>query len=626
MTTAHTAEPKARKPLRLWPGVAAAVVLVLIRFVLPAVAPTAELFGMDASLLAILGGVAIALVIFLWWAFFSRAPWLERLAAFAVIIIAVIATRPFLHISIQNGMMGNMFYIYAVPSTVALALVAWAATARRLADGRRRAALVAALMIGCAVWTLARTDGILGGVADLKWRWTPSAEERLLAQAEKDPPPPAIAPDVSPQPVVAEPVTSSEAKNPALAKSEAATPSKVEPPTPARRDPTGKPAEWPGFRGPDRDSIVHGTRISTDWTSSPPVQLWRRPIGPGWSSFAVQGDLLYTQEQRGSDEVVSCYRMSTGEPVWRHRDAARFWESNGGTGPRGTPALSGGLAYTHGATGIVNALDARTGAVAWSHNAATDAGIKVPTWGISSSPLVVGDLVVVAASGALVAYDMATGAQRWLVKSTGGSYSSPHLVTIGGVLQILLMSAKGTSSVAPADGKVLWTSEWAGTPIVQPAILPGGDLLITTADAMGGLGVRRIGVSQGPAGWTIEERWTSRGLKPYFNHFVVHNGHAFGFDGSILSSINLESGERNWKNGRYGAGQMLLLAEQDILLVVSEEGELALVSATPERFAELTRFPALNAKTWNHPVLVGDVLIVRNGEEMAAFRLPSANR
>jgi outer membrane protein assembly factor BamB len=628
MTTAHIAEHPAPRPLRLWPGVAAAVLLVLIRFVLPAAAPNAEFFGMDATVTAMLGGVAIALVIFLWWAFFSRAPWFERLGAFAVIALAVLVTRPFLDISIQNGMMGNMFYILAVPYTVPLALVVWAVASRGLSYGWRRAAMVAAILAGCAVWTLARTDGIQGSGAALRWRWTPTAEERLLARGEQDPlPPPPATPTASPD-VVAPGTTAVDAKPaaPVAAKPVTATPHVSERPAPIRRDPTGKPAEWPGFRGPDRDSVVHGMRINTDWASSPPVQMWRRPIGPGWSSFAVQGDLMYTHEQRGSDEVVTCYRLSTGEPVWRHRDAARFWESNGGTGPRGTPALSGGLAYTLGATGILNALNARNGAVVWSHNAASDAGVKVPTWGISSSPLVVGELVVVAASGALVAYDLATGQQRWLVKSTGGSYSSPHLVTIDGVPQILLMSAKGTASVAPATGKVLWATEWAGVPIVQPAVLPGGDLLITTASAMGGLGVRRIGVSHGPSGWKVEERWTSRGLKPYFNHFVVHNGHAYGFDGTILSSINLENGERNWKNGRYGAGQMLLLAEQDLLLVVSEEGELALVSATPDNFAELARFPALNGKTWNHPVLVGDILVVRNGEEMAAFRLPPAPR
>jgi hypothetical protein len=143
---------------------------------------------------------------------------------------------------------------------------------------------------------------------------------------------------------------------------------------------------------------------------------------------------------------------------------------------------------------------------------------------------------------------------------------------------------------------------------------------------MGGIGLRRLALAHGAGGWTVEERWTSRGIKPYFNDFVVHEGHVYGFDNSILACVALEDGERKWKGGRYGHGQLVLLADQDLLLVLSEEGELVLVPATTEQFTELARFKAIEGKTWNHPVLAGDVLLVRNAEEMAAFRLATAAR
>jgi len=278
--------------------------------------------------------------------------------------------------------------------------------------------------------------------------------------------------------------------------------------------------------------------------------------------------------------------------------------------------------YTHGATGIVNALDADTGAVIWSRNARNDTGATMPGWGFSGSPLTVDDLVIVPASGRLAAYEMGTGKPRWTQKTHGGGYSSPHLATIDGVEQLVMLSGGGATGVSPADGKVLWEHAWAdAVNIVQPAFAPNGDLLLAAGDAMGGLGIRRLSISHDGAQWRTQERWTTRGLKPYFNDFVVHKGHAFGFDGSILSCIDIETGERKWKGGRYGAGQLVLLPDQDLLLVLGEEGELALVSATPDEHKEIARFKAIEGKTWNHPVLVGDTLLVRNGEEMAAFRL-----
>jgi hypothetical protein len=184
------------------------------------------------------------------------------------------------------------------------------------------------------------------------------------------------------------------------------------------------------------------------------------------------------------------------------------------------------------------------------------------------------------------------------------------------------MSDAGVISIAPSDGKQLWEHQWQGNMIVQPALSADGEVLITSQEN----GTRSIAVTQSAGGWTVKERWTSNGLKPYFNDFVVHEGHAFGFDGRILACIDLKDGQRKWKGGRYGNGQLVLLPDQDLLLVLSEEGELALVGATSDGYTELAKLPAIQGKTWNHPALVGDVLLVRNAEEMAAFRLSRADR
>jgi outer membrane protein assembly factor BamB len=489
--------------------------------------------------------------------------------------------------------------------------------------------MAVAILLACGLFTMLRTGGVSGdGDPDLHWRWTPTPEERLLAQTANEPAELPAAPTTEtasagqPTGSVAAETAASPPGTPGAPASAEASKDAVTQPAPAAT-PEAR-ADWPGFRGSRRDGIVRGVRIETDWSKSPPVQLWRRPIGPGWSSFAVRGDLLYTQEQRGNDEIVACYKVSTGEPAWRHRDAVRFWESNGGAGPRATPTLSAGRVYAFGGTGILNALNAANGAVIWSRNVASETNTKTPMWGFASSPLVVGDLVVVAADATLVAYDLNTGSQRWVGPAHTGSYSSPHRTTIDGVEQVLFLGGAGVISLAPASGAVLWEHAWSGGAIVQPALMANGDVLINAISMNGGVGTRRLAVSRAGSSWNIEERWTSNGLKPYFNDFVVHKGHAFGFDGSILACIDLEDGKRKWKGGRYGNGQLVLLPEQDLLLVLSEEGELALVSATPDQYTERAKFAAIKGKTWNHPVLVGDILLVRNGEEMAAFRLSLA--
>jgi len=221
-----------------------------------------------------------------------------------------------------------------------------------------------------------------------------------------------------------------------------------------------------------------------------------------------------------------------------------------------------------------------------------------------------------------VAYERETGEPRWFGPKAG-SYSSPQLLTIDGVEQILLMTHLGVTSVAPADGRVLWEHSWPGIGIMQPVLTADGDLLVSTIDqGASPIGTRRLAVTRGPDGWTVEERWTSVRLKPSFSPVVAHQGHAYGFDGRFLACIDVAGGERRWKGGRYGSGQVLRLPDQALLLVVTERGELALVEAAPGGFSELARLPAIEGRTWNQPALAGDVLLVRNGEEMAAFRLP----
>src|SRR5262245_15477510 len=373
-------------PLRVWPGVLATVLLLFTRLVLPVLWPNLTIYG-------VLGGFAGAALILAWWLLLSRAPWIERLGAVVLRVAGIVVTWRFVDISISTGAMGGLLPLLAVPP-LAVLFVAWAVLTRRLSTTTRRATMAATIFAACGMWTLVKTGGFDANFDnDLMWRWAQTKEDRLMADASAalPAPPPALSRLESTPPATSENAASlgSAPSTAATADSETATPA------PAHVSQTSQ-AVWPGFRGPLRDGIVHGVHIDADWTKRPPVELWRRPIGPGWASFAVQGDLLYTQEQRGDDEVVACYSVTTGQPVWRHSDATRFWESNAGPGPRATPTLSNGRVYTCGATGIVNALDAADGAVVWSRNAASDTKVKVPGWGFASSPLVVDGVLIVA--------------------------------------------------------------------------------------------------------------------------------------------------------------------------------------------------------------------------------------
>ena len=559
-----------RKPLRLWPGVIIVILLWIVRFMIPAIEPNMTAVG-------ILGGLVGGLAIVIWWAFFSQSPILERWLAIAFTIVALSATSHFIDKSIAHSLMGMMFAIYSVP-VISLAFVVWAVTTRHLSNKIRRITMIATIVIASGFWVLIRTNGMDGEARhDFAWRWAKTSEERLLEKGN---------------------VQSTK--------------------VPLDSATVVKEAEWPGFQGPDRNGIIHGLKIGTDWTKLPPVEMWRQSVGPGCSSMAIHGSLLFTQEQRGEFEMVTCYKLNIGQPVWSHRDSTRFWDSHAGAGPRSTPTISKGRIYTLGATGILNVLDELKGTVIWSRNAAKDTKVKIPVWGYASSPLVTDSVVIVAISGQLLAYDLATGSKRWSGDNGGESYSSPQLLTINGVRQVIFMNKAGATSFDPTNGKELWKFPSQDIQIIQPYQINESDLLLSTGYVKG---MKRVTIKNGSNGWSTKERWSSGELVQNFNDYVVHKGHIYGFEGPYLACFDLDKGNRIWKGGRY-TGELILLADQDLLLILSEKGDLALVKATPEQFTELARVPGIKGRCWNHPALAGNILVVRNSQEMAAFKLP----
>ncbi len=374
------------------------------------------------------------------------------------------------------------------------------------------------------------------------------------------------------------------------------------------------------LRGADRTGQIVDAGIRTNWDEEPPREIWRHPVGPGWSSFIVVGGLAFTQEQRGENEAVVCYDADTGVEVWAHNDVTRFSEAMGSDGPRATPTFYDGKIYAQGATGILNCLDARTGEQIWSTNILEDADVEVLTWGAAGSPLVYDDVVVVNAGGkvaGLIAYDRSTGERAWAVGNGPAAYSSPRLVEIQGTRQLLIFAGDGLMAHDPETGELLWSFPWAPSPKVN-AILPyqldDSRILIASGYGMGGalLDIQREGDQ-----WSAEQIWKTTRLKAKFNEVVVKDDYVYGLDEGVLTCLDLKTGKRMWKAGRYGYGQILLV--DDLLLVITEAGEVLLIPAQPEKPTPIARFQAIEGKTWNHPTLVRGRLFVRNAREAACY-------
>ena len=451
--------------------------------------------------------MVLAAGLLLWWLFASRMRWLDRV--WGVLSLAIGAVLAYLVVD-ESMVMGLLMDAFPLVVTAA---VLWLGIGQMLTPWTLRIGLVAVSLLGWGYFTLIRLDGVDGNLTSTRsWRWSETAEDKYLNEQ-----PQATSNAASQPPVSAEPLVATA-------------------------------ADWPEFRGPARDSRISGVRIVPDWNAHPPKLLWKKSIGPGWSSFAVIGNHVFTQEQRGELEAVVCLALDTGVEIWRHEDKLRFADVISGNGPRATPTFDSGRLYTFGAKGLLNCLDAATGQVIWSANAEKDSAAKTPMWGYSGSPLVAQGVVTVFCGGpdgkAVLGYDAATGQLRWSAGQGKHSFSSPQRWTIDGSEQVLLASEHGLEAFDPATGKLLWEHLWKSEAfrVTQPHILGDRQVLIGTSMTDG---TRLLTLAQDGPKWVATEVWTTMDMKPYFNDFVTHEGFAYGFDGPIFLCIDLATGKKS---------------------------------------------------------------------------------
>jgi len=385
--------------------------------------------------------------------------------------------------------------------------------------------------------------------------------------------------------------------------------------------------DWSDFRGPNRDGHYTTRSVITAWPNGQLTPLWKQPVGGGYASFVTARignlDLAFTIEQRGNQEVVAAYDVATGRERWTSKWSAEFKEFMGGDGPRATPTYFNGYVYAQGAQGELRALDANSGRTIWRTNILDDARASNLQWGMAVSPLIVDDNIIVLPGGSngksVAAYNHRTGAPAWTALDDRQAYASPMLVTIDGVRQILVVSASRMMGLTTDSGTVLWEYPWVTMSDVnaaQPIVIGRNRVFVSSAYDKGAA-VVEVTMSGGRG--AVREIWRNNRMKNQFTSSVLHEGYIYGLDESILACLDAETGAVKWKGGRYGYGQIVLASGH--IIVLTEDGDMALVRATPDKHVELARFPVLDGKTWNHPAFSDGRLLVRNLKEMAAFDL-----
>lgn len=381
--------------------------------------------------------------------------------------------------------------------------------------------------------------------------------------------------------------------------------------------------DWPDYRGVGRKGIVKGIKFQQSWLK--PKLEWKIPIGEGWASFISVGDICWTLEQMDNLEAITAIDVKSGAKLWQQTFTERFDETFGGPGPRTTPVFENGRLWTLGGMGLLNCFNAATGSPYWNVNILSDNDSENIEWGMSASPLIYKDLILTLPGGkdgkSLVAYDKLTGEKRWAGGNSIASYSSPQISTVDGIEQILAHNGFGIASHSVENGDVLWEFPWTTASkvnVAQPVIYDGNKVIISSGYSVGTLCLE---VSHDDGQWTTKEHWKSRSLKAKFNALISKDNYLYGLDEGILTCLDMGTGKRLWKGGRYGYGQMILVGE--VLVILSEKGEVVYVQATPDEHNEIGRFQAISGRTWQHPTIANGRLFVRNDREAACYSLTS---
>ena len=393
----------------------------------------------------------------------------------------------------------------------------------------------------------------------------------------------------------------------------------------ARRAQSRPPADaraedWPQFRGPNRDGISSETGLSRSWPESGPRELWRVPLGEGYSGISASGGRLFTMYGRDRSEWIAAFDAATGEEVWRFQSDDLYYDGQG-NGPRSTPVVDGDLTFGLGAQGMLHALRTEDGAPVWSHDLKDDYGSRGPTWGFASVPLIEDDLLLVDVGGrsgsSIVAFDKRAGEEVWRSQSDLPGYAAALGVRVGGMRQAIFFTGRSVVSLAPTTGRLYWRIPWRTSydaNAAAPVFVPPDKIFISSGYDVGAVLLRMNTAEDRVA---VSEVWRSRVMKNQFSSSVYYDGYLYGFDDSTLKCIEAETGEMKWRTRGFGHGS--LFYADDHLIVLSDRGLLALIEATPSSFIEKARAQVIRGKAWTVPTLAGGRLYVRNEREMLAL-------